>query len=147
MGELLAIFRGSIVAVIPWLEKARIKWTDKESYDDYDDICSTLYATIVLKSLYGEDLSEYPIAKYGFQYDDYSKIDFISVKRPEQDTRLAFVFFESITSPLDNVHVAVLDKSFKVINFTTLEGIEWEFEFVSNRTGHTETKNEINVLL
>jgi hypothetical protein len=33
--ELLAIFRGALLAIIPWLDRANIKW--KEGGEAYDD--------------------------------------------------------------------------------------------------------------
>lgn len=36
--ELLTIFSGALLAIIPWLEKAKIKWKEGEAYNDWDNI-------------------------------------------------------------------------------------------------------------
>jgi len=78
--ELLIIFRGALLAIIPWIEKAKIKWKEHEAYDDWDNIAESLYKNIVCSSLTGEVASQYTIAKYNFDYDDYSSVDFIGVR-------------------------------------------------------------------
>jgi hypothetical protein len=148
VSELLEIFRGALIAVIPWLEKAKIKWKNSEAYDDWDNIAKTLYENIVCSSLTGEVASEYSIAKYDFNYDDYSSIDFILVKNKNQvHIKYAFVSFQSITNPLDSLRVAKLDKSNRVIEYINLKLEEVGFVLVKNNKGKEELIDEIEIII
>lgn len=146
--ELLGIFRGALLAIIPWIEKAKIKWKEGEAYDDWDDIADCLYRNIVCSSLTGEIASDYPIAKYNFQYEDYSSVDFIQIKSERHsDKYLAFVAFQSIFAPLDNIKVAELDKSDKVVKHLDLKQEDLQFVFVKNNKDKKEVIDKIDVML
>lgn len=45
--ELIMVFRGALISIIPWLERAKIYWKNGESYDDWDNIVNALYENIV----------------------------------------------------------------------------------------------------
>ncbi|MBK9381980.1 MAG: hypothetical protein IPN39_11675, partial [Chitinophagaceae bacterium] len=142
--ELLAIFKGALLAIIPWLEKAKIKWEVGEAYDDWDNIAESLYKNIVCSSLAGEVALEYGIAKYNFKYVDYASINFIEVRNIENSERkFAFVAFQSDSSPLDSIKVAELDKYDKVVSYTNLEFDGLEFVFVKNINGKKEVIDSI----
>jgi hypothetical protein len=146
--ELLAIFKGALLAIIPWLEKAKIKWKEGEAYDDWDNISESLYKNIVCSSLIGEIASENTIAKYNFNYDDYSSIDFIEVRSKENyEKKFAFVAFQTNSSPMDTVKVAELDKTNKVIGYTNLKFDSSKFVFVKNVNGKKEVIDNIEVVL
>jgi len=148
VSELLSIFRGALIAIIPWLEKAKIKWKEGEVYDDWDNIAESLYRNIVCSSLTGEVDSSYSIAKYNFQYEDYSTIDFIQVKSENHsDKSLAFVAFQSISTPLDYVKVAELNKSDRVVGYLDLKQEDLEFVFVKNNAGKKEVIDKVEVIL
>lgn len=148
VNELLLIFRGALMAVIPWLEKAKIKWKEGEAYDDWDNIAASLYQNIVCSSLTGEVSSDYSIAKYNFHYEDYLLIDFIQVRsKSYSDKNFAFVSFQSNSSPLDTVKVAELNKSDKVDGYTNLKLDGLEFVFVKNFEGKKEIIKELDVMV
>jgi hypothetical protein len=148
VNELLAIFRGALLAIIPWLEKAKIKWKEEEAYDDWDNIAGSLYKNIVCSSLTGEVAFDYLIAKYNFSYDDYSLIDFIEVRsKSNPDKKYAFISFQSNSSPLDSIKVAELDKKDKVVGYTNLKFDGFEFVFVKNIDGKREVIHSIDVAL
>lgn len=146
--ELLAIFRGALLAVIPWVEKAKIKWKDGEAYDDWDNIVESLYENIVCSSLTSDVILKYGIAKYNFNYDSYDSINFIEVKinnNPEK--KYAFVAFQSNSSLLDKVKVAELNKAEKVVGYVDLSLAELEFVFVKNINGKKEIVDSVEVEL
>jgi len=146
--ELLTIFRGAVIAIIPWIEKAKIPWTDEDAYDDFDNIVESLYNNIVLATLENGVLTEYSTARYGFHYTDYSKMDFIIIKSTEHpDKRLAFVCFNSLGSPLNRVHAAILNKENVVTGFLTIDLDNLEFGFVRNAADYEEAITELNVTL
>lgn len=146
--ELLVIFRGALLAIIPWLEKAKIKWKEDEAYDDWDNIAESLYANIVCSSLIGEVATEYQITKYNFNYDNYSSVNFIEVRNKDNsEKKFAFVAFQSGSSALDSVKVAELDKTDKVVGYTNLKFDNLEFVFVKNFNGKKKIINSIEVTL
>lgn len=146
--ELLAIFRGALLAIIPWIEKAKIKWKEGEAYDDWDNIAASLYKNIVCSSLTGEVALEYGIANYNFNYDDYASINLIEVKsKDNSEKKFAFVAFQSNSSPLDGVKVAELDKTDKVIGYANLKFDDLDFVFVKNINGKKEVIDSIEIAL
>lgn len=146
--ELLLILRGALMAIIPWIEKAKIKWTDEEAYDDWDNIAESLYQNIVCSSLTGEVASEYQIAKYNFNYWDYSLMNFIGVRHKDNaEKKFAFVAFQSNLSPMDSVKVAELDKLNKVVDYTNLKLESLDFVFVKNLNGKKEVIDSIEIAL
>jgi len=147
--ELMNIFRGAMLSIIPWLEKAKIPWKDGQAYDDWDNILDALYKNIVCSSLIGEVsvASEYAIARYNFHYDNYSKVDFILIKSEEYDNvELAFVAFASELSPFDGIKVAVI-KDNSVVEYLVLPQKGIEFIYVKNATSTKEFISEIDILL
>ena len=124
--ELMTIFKEAIISIIPWLEKAKIPWKEGEIYDDGEDIYRSLYENIVIGSILREILPINRIAKYGFHYENY---------------------FETLSTPLDNVKVAILDDSDIVIGFLILKQEGLKYAFVKNNNGtDKEIISEVNVV-
>jgi hypothetical protein len=109
VSELLAIFRESLVALVPVLEKARVRWRDGEAYDDWDAITSCLYENIVVASLswaieVGREINllgrEVKLPDYHLLYPSYQEMDLILVRSDElpEDMVAAFNKFAG-TSP------------------------------------------------
>lgn len=133
VSELLKIFQGALISITPWLSKAKIGWLEGEAYDDWDNISIAIYENVVCCTLYGEILHHYSIAKYGFQYEDYSGVDYIKVKsKIHSDKELVFVSFQSNESPADYVKVAVIDNACKLIDSLSLESSNLTYLFVKN---------------
>ncbi len=148
VNELIYIFRGALTDIIPWINKAKIKWKEGESYDDWDNISSALYENIICTSLYSEVLDSYPMAKYLYGYDDYVDLDHIRVKDGKQpDKDLAFISFQTNFTPLDSLKVAILDKSDKVCGHSTLNYKDMEFIFVRYERGEKILADTIEVSL
>lgn len=148
ISELLAIYRGALIAIIPWLEKAKINWKEGESYDDWDKIAGTLYENIVYSSITGEISQNESIASYDFHYNDYSAIDSIQVISNEySNSKFAFVSFQSIAFPMDTIEVAALNSSYKVIEYLTMKVEGSEFVLVKNSNGKKEIIDKINIIL
>lgn len=157
VNELLHIFEGALLAVIPWLEKAKINWKEGEAYDDWDNIVEAIYGNIVYASLEcsplyisskGEVMCEYSIAKYNFHYEDYSSMDFIGVKcmnNPEK--QYAFVAFQSNVTPFDSVKVAELDNKEKLLGYVSFKNENLEFSYIKRSDGIRKIIREIEVLL
>ena len=146
--ELIIIFRGALLAIIPWIEKAKIKWKEGESYDDWDNIAESIYKNIVCSSLVGEVSSDYSIARYNFTYDDYESLDYIKVKNYKYAGKeFAFVGFRSNSAPLDSVKVAELNETNKVVGYTNLKLDGLEFVFIRNINGKKDVVDSIEIEL
>jgi hypothetical protein len=146
--ELLTIFRGALLAIIPWLEKARIKWNEGEAYDDWDNITESLFKNIVCSSLIGEVTFNYPIAKYNYNYDNYATLDFIEVKSKDYySKRLVFVGFQTNSSSLDSVKVAEINEANKVVGYTNLEWDDLVFVYVKNTNNEKDIIESIEIEL
>jgi len=95
-----------------------------------------------------EIASEYEIAKYNFNYDDYASINFIEVRgKDNSEKKLAFVSFQSNSFQLDSVQVAELDKTDKVVGYTNLKFDSLEFVFVKDINGKRVIVNNLEVRL
>jgi hypothetical protein len=148
VNDLLAIFRGALVSVIPWIEKAKIKWKTGEAYDDWDRIAKSLFDSIVCSPLTGTASSKYTIASYDFYYENYSLMDFILVKnKSDEGKNYAFISFQSTDSLLDSVSVAELNESDKVVKHLNLNLDEVIFFFAKNKDGEKEILEKIVVSL
>ena len=146
--ELLVIFRGALLSIIPWIEKAKIRWKEGEAYDDWDNIAEALYNNIVCSSLAGEVASVYTIAKYNFLYEDYNFVDFIGMEcKSNLEKKFVFMAFQSDSSPFDSIKAAELDNSNAVIKVTTLKFDDLKFAFVKNIDGRIEVMDEIEIVL
>ena len=117
--ELMSIFRDSLVALVPTLDRARISWRKPDAYDDWDEIVEALYRSIVIRSIECSfpDEPTIPFPKYGFQYEQYQDVSFIDV-RPESGGCtgfLLFVEFETFKSPFDTIECCHIDGKGRVL--------------------------------
>jgi len=145
--EIVTVFRGALLAIIPWVEKAKIKWKDGESYDDWDNIAQVLFENIVCSSIYGEVLSEYSLSSYDFQYNNYSDLDYIKVKSNRHiDKYLVFVSFQTKSTSLDMVKVAVLNDLEEVIDFLYIEVSDAKFSLVKSKGSIRENIEIIEIV-
>jgi hypothetical protein len=148
VNELLYIFRRALLEIIPWLEKARIKWKEGEAYDDWDNIVESLYENIVCASLTGEVRSEYSIARYNFYYEDYSLMDFIKVmSKDNPEKQYVFVAFQSNMTPLDNIKVAELNEVDKVVAFSSFKYDDLIFTLVRHIKGKKHIIGNLKIAL
>jgi hypothetical protein len=149
VNHLLEIFSGAINSLIPWLEKVEIEWLNGKSYDDWDKIVNSLYENIICSTLTGEVLTEYSIAKYDFEYSDYSQLDFIQVQCDDHnDKKCAFVSFKSISTPCDFVRVAIIDDFEKVLDYLDLPfNNSLEFRLIRFENGIKVKIKEVDILV
>lgn len=148
VNELLHIYKGALISIVPWLDKAMIKWKDEDSYDDWENISQSLYSNIVCSSLLGDVIIESSIAKYNFLYNNYSSIDFLLVKSDKYfGKKFAFISFQSDLSPFDSVKLAELDEFDNVIGYLTIKDERLKFLYVKYNNGEKVIMDEVNVLI
>lgn len=134
--ELLLILRDALAALVPVVERAKMGWRDAEAYDDWDDICQSLYKNIVIRSLEyslgsGEPLS-IPVPDYGTVYPTYARKNFFRVLSDvlSSNVRAAFVGFSTVHDPLDHVAYVALSDDFAAaddVERIPIEGVGFEF--------------------
>jgi hypothetical protein len=147
VNELMGIFRGSLLSLIPWLEKARINWKEGEAYDEFDNIAESLYKNIVCSSLFGETLDEYPIANYDLIYKDYSELNFVRVlSNVHKDKLLAFISLQSVNNTFDSVKTVSLDSAFHPVEYLVLDLANVDFSYYDNLQSGSTLKN-LDVIL
>jgi hypothetical protein len=109
VNELLWVFRDSLIALIPAMDRAHIPWRDAQAYDDWDAIAETLFRNIVVRTLQYSHSAADPAAfcRYGFTYPSYSGKLFIQVcESPSaQDVPNVFLSFSTHQSPFDSLLV------------------------------------------
>ncbi len=147
INKLLRIFRGALEATIPWITKVGIKWKDGEAYDDWDNIATALYESIVSDSCVFSVTKECSLPKYDFVYKDYKHFDFIAAYAPHHQERLlAFVGFASIASPLDKVKLTMLDDEYNAIAYDILYDLK-DLTFFFNQIEDGKRKKYAEVLI
>src|ERR1700730_2658500 len=77
--ELIRIFRSGLLALLPVMDAARIRWAEPSIYDPWEDIERTLYSSIIGSCVENSILTGLrPLVTYGLTYGDYSAHSFIS---------------------------------------------------------------------
>jgi hypothetical protein len=76
--ELMTIFKESLICLKEPLKKAQISWDKAKSYDDWDDICQSLFRNFVANSIYHSHADGVSLEEFNFElfshrknYDDY----------------------------------------------------------------------------
>ncbi|ROL55693.1 hypothetical protein D9V84_10925 [Bacteroidetes/Chlorobi group bacterium Naka2016] len=122
VSALINLFRESLLALIPVLEKANLKWEQLQEIDLFDNITETLFQLIVLPKIENYMTKKHnflpPMPKYGFFYKDYSKTSFIEVlpnNVEHTSGTYVFVMFNSVQEPFDTVVCNVIDEKGNVM--------------------------------
>lgn len=107
--EIVEVFRESLVALVPIMEKAHLPWKEGEAYDEWDRIASSVFEGIVVSTLQwglmcGE-FAEIRMPAYDMVYSDYHEFSFIECVNisPVRDSYLVFHKFITRKNPFDTV--------------------------------------------
>ncbi len=122
VSALVNLFRDSLLALVPILEKSNIEWKQLQEIDMFDNVVESLFQIIVLPKIENYLSKKHnflpPMPKYGYFYKDYSKTSFIEVlpNNVEHTSGIyIFVMFNSIKEPFDTVVCNVVDEKGIVI--------------------------------
>jgi hypothetical protein len=111
--ELVRLFRSGLLALLPAMDAARIRWAPPGVYDPWEDIERTLFTSIVgscVENATPEALP--PLASYGLTRTDYSDHSFISERGLRLDGTLnALVELRNGEEPFDTALLHELDAS------------------------------------
>lgn len=122
VSALINLFRESLLALLPVLEKSNITWKQLQEIDLFDNVIESLFQIIVLPKIENYMTKKHnflpPMPKYGFLYKDYSKTSFIEVlpNNVEHTSGIyVFVMFTSKEEPFDTVVCSVIDEKGNVL--------------------------------
>jgi len=115
VSQTMHIAQEALRALVPIVEKARMKWREPDNYDDWDLIASAIVRSIVSMSV--ENCLEFarasPIIDYDMRADNYSQFSFITDLASAKS--LAFVSFVTDREPFDACLFAELDENQRVL--------------------------------
>jgi len=144
--ELIGIFRESLEALIPAMEKARIPWREGEAYDDWDEIANTLFKSIVINSLAEELSGALHLSEYDVHYEDYSKRSFLQVATDSGD-RTAFVKFAMVDRPFDSIYAVALNDALLRSKELILPSTHMKIQLCLNTGDKLVVKDDFRVML
>jgi len=111
--ELVRLFRSGLLALLPVMDAARIRWASPGVFDPWEDIERTLFTSIVgscVENAVPEALP--PLAPYGLTGTDYSGHSFISERSLRLDgTPNVLVELRIGKEPFDTALLHELDAS------------------------------------
>ncbi len=105
--NLVLNFHDTLVALTPYMDKAKIGWRDEEAYDDWDEIAQSLCRNMIMRSVQFslEDEDGLTMPEYGTVYPSYEGKSFIEVvsNTIQADKCFVFVGFSTLEHPFDHV--------------------------------------------
>jgi len=147
VSDLVSVFRESLIALVPILEKVGVTWPNAngyEGYDQWDEIAETLFDNVVIDPIFyaitAESRESLLWSKYDINYQDYSSLSYVLV-RPETssellDARLVFLRFSSKECLFDTVScVPINEQGFRITADTVslnVVGAKFSFRHWSN---------------
>ena len=111
--ELVRLFRSGLLALLPVMDAARIRWAEPGVYDPWEDIERTLYTSIVGSCVENAEPDTLPpLAAYGMTTTDSSAHSFISERGLRLDGTLnVLVELRIGKEPFDTALLHELDAS------------------------------------
>lgn len=129
--KLIAIFRDTLLTLIPSLERAHIAWRSPDAYEAWDAIAETLFRTMVIDAITwglppdGPDQIIAPV--YETSYFSYAGMSYIEVVSPSiQGLRspgsiYLFHGFSTVDAPFDTVECVSVDADGDAMSGTFVE--------------------------
>jgi hypothetical protein len=111
--ELVRIFRSGLLALLPVMDAARIRWADPGVYDPWENIERTLFSSVVGSCVENRvDTALRPLAAYGLTYADYEAHSFISERGLRTEGKPnALMALQIGNEPFDTALLRELDAS------------------------------------
>lgn len=129
--QLVAIFRDTLIDLVPALERAHIAWRVPDAYEAWDAISETLYRTMVIDAITwglppeGPERLQVPV--YETSYFSYAGMSYIEVLSPSIEgicpSGCTYLFhgFASVDAPFDTVECIAIDQDGDTMSGTFLE--------------------------
>jgi len=146
VSELIEIFKGALLALAPWLDRAKIPITTENAYDDYDEISSVLFRQIVQATV--EDaLDGYEnLADYGIHLENYKSHSFLQASFPSSGQEpMSFVGFEFDKQHNILAKIALLNEDLSVKKYEKRECEAMSLVLARNQKGEIREIHEIKI--
>lgn len=124
ISDLLFNFQGALKSLTPWMESSMIPYSERDGYDDWDNISDSLYKAIVINSIiYSQGFeSRNQFADYNTHYSSYKGLNFIVLeKKSDSDKEGHYLVFNSFSG---STHFDKVD--FSKVDRVTLEATKRE---------------------
>lgn len=128
--ELIRLFGDAIRALVPIAERAHMAWKEPDAYDDWDQICEAIYRSIVIGSIESAEGmgTSLPVPDYDHRIKSYDKNSFIGDANSKNE--VAFVCFETKSTPFDMCLFAVLDRNSDVVSYSRVAIADVKFNLI-----------------
>ncbi len=126
ISELVRIFRSGLLALLPVMDAAHIRWAEPRVYDPWEDIERTLFNSIVGSCIENAVPNSLPsLAPYGVAMMDYSAHSFISERSLHlAGIRNVLIELRIGAEPFDTAVFNELDPNLKPIGSAITKPIE-----------------------
>lgn len=110
VSELVAIFRSSMLALLPSMAQARIRWRAEEAYDPWENIQTALFSSIVGSCVENAATGAlFPLAPYDLRLGSYKKNTFLTVSGRSD---MVFLRLDTKGEPFDEAVFLQIDENF-----------------------------------
>ena len=126
VNALVYIFRSSLLALLPVMDAAKIRWMEPGDYDPWENITMTLYASIIGGCVDNNAQGTLPhLAAYSIRLTDYRSVSFLSESGLFLDGKVnALLEFQTTEAPFDTVSLLELDSTLSPISLPIAKPIE-----------------------
>jgi hypothetical protein len=149
LDALIRVFGDAIRTLVPIAERAHMRWKEPDSYDDWDHICEAIFRSIVIGSIeFSEGTStSLPVPNYDRRISSYERHSFIGDSNSKDS--VAFICFETETSPFDACLFAVLDRNLDIVGKRRVAATSVKFNLSSRdrESGALQLLDELTVSL
>ena len=145
--NLIGYFREALLALVPIANKIHMPWKEPECYDDWDEICSALYSSIVIRSVGNttEGNQLFPLLRYNKRSRSYDDCSFVG--RSDVDGNYAFLCLQTKSKPFDTCLFARLGPESVVLDHASSKFIDTTSTIVGRKAGASVVLNNLDVLL
>jgi hypothetical protein len=144
---LVGHFRDALLALTPIAEKIHMPWQEPDNYDDWDEIASVLYHSIVVRSIESAtgNRTVFPMVGYDKRLASYNQNSFLADKDLGQDH--AFVCLETTRLPFDTCLFARLDPKGMVVGHAQANFVDVCFLFIGRTDDAVVVLGDLDVVL
>lgn len=135
--QAMQIFRGSLCNLAPSAKALGLLDAENNGYDDFDDLCESLFRVFVSQTIYwatpAEDRDSFKLPNYGFSLNSYADQSFLQATANEGNAVFAFV---KLVGDFNYAELAELDIKFNVLKKHVFRFDELKFELSTISQGN-----------
>lgn len=145
--NLMGYFREALLALVPIANKVHMPWKEPDNYDDWDTICSALYASIVARSVENamENEQFFELLPYDKRAESYNENSFVGSSDLGIDH--AFICLQTRSKPFDTCLFANLGPGGVVRDHVSSRFVDTNFTIVGRKVGSAVVLKNLRVIL